>query len=180
MTSNIDDCLLTLEHAMFKWCPEARAPSTNGDKGVAPTTVNRRASSMSNENSMCLGDECMFWRWHDKTDREAPHPHGSRCDGVLGNVPSQLSKTGHWAVWDAEADHGDGEGWFDTVEIAREMLKENGVEDLDTYDVAFVWDEPRLEPRGYCGKAGHPYAVDLIEAQLELLRLQLYDHRNAA
>lgn len=55
---------MTEEKAKEKWCPFARAASA-----IGPVAVNRMETSLTKDGSiadpdcLCLGSECMAWRW---------------------------------------------------------------------------------------------------------------------
>lgn len=155
--SQLDTALLTLEQAKAKWCPEARSPDTE-DAGVPVAAINRTYNGDKDSGSMCLGEACMFWRWHDGAERGQKHTAVAKAlrEPVLGDGNEIVDED--WTGMPA-----DGQAW-----------------ELDEEEGFWYVPTPPLPPRGYCGKAGHPHAATLIEAQLELLRYQLHDHRRVA
>jgi len=60
--------ILTLEEAKTKWCPMARAWNGDPDNGVA---INRNEDAEGANkpayNCYCIADECMAWRWEDRS-----------------------------------------------------------------------------------------------------------------
>ncbi len=60
--------ILIEQEARQKWCPFAMTAGSYGDElaGIGITTFNRSASGRTDRNCMCLGSDCMAWRWHDE------------------------------------------------------------------------------------------------------------------
>lgn len=149
MTSKLDAALLTVEQAKTKWCPEARALGLYGDmqEGQTPPAVNREANGVADSGATCLGDRCMYWRWHDRKERSQPHivvapaPLVHAGNGVMGRTPRP----------------DDGGPW-----------------ELDEEESIWFVPAPDLPARGYCGKAGHPHAALMHRRQMELIDAQLY------
>jgi len=153
MDTHLDTALLTVSQAKYLWCPEGRSTSVEYPDHVPPPTVNRRALGGADVGCMCLGDGCMFWRWHDQSTR--------------WQKPAATVK----AEWD-QVHALDGGAWLGKPDDGREW-------ELDEDQGVWFLPSDPLPPRGYCGRAGHPHAAALVEAQLELVRYQLHDHRRA-
>lgn len=172
----LDAALLTLEQATRTWCPEARAlqqetlpnhPRIGGSVrlNMATSACNRAslrdcdsAIIEPSKATMCLGDKCAFWRWHDAGERPQRHTAISQATWIEGHVDG----AGEWYPADYSDAPQDGRDWV-----------------LDSDKGYWYVPTPALPPRGYCGKAGHPYQAALLEAQLEFLHHQIQDHRRA-
>lgn len=115
--------------------------------------MNRRAWGDADVGAPCLGDGCAFWRWHDS---------GERRQKLVAEAPAKWDKVSH-------ADLG---GWIGRPDDGRDWQ-------IDEDEGRWYVLAPMLPPRGYCGKAGHSHQADLLEAQMELVRIQLLDHRRA-
>ena len=63
--------IVTDQEARQKWCPFAMAAGSYEDKpaGTGITTFNRSDSGHADKNCMCLGSDCMAWRWHDERNK---------------------------------------------------------------------------------------------------------------
>ncbi|MCJ2046341.1 hypothetical protein MKK58_17640 [Methylobacterium sp. J-078] len=157
MNTRLDTALMTVLQAREKWCPEARSTSAEYPGDVPPPTVNRQALGAADNGSLCLGDRCMFWRWHDRGERHQSPIARSRAHVVPSYGLISGSVTPHW-----EGKPDDGRDWL-----------------LDEEEGEWYIPSPPLPPRGYCGKAGHPHAAALVDAQLELAHYQLHEHRRA-
>jgi hypothetical protein len=153
--TQLDTALLTLEQAKKKWCPEARSHGTENEAPV------NRIDGSAFDNSMCLGNRCAFWRWHDQGERHQANLATVKAKRV-SDAPEALSHllTDDDMTWGGKPD--DGRDWH-----------------LDEDEGNWYVPAPSLPPRGYCGKAGHPHQAALIEMQTELLQHQLYDARRA-
>jgi len=156
MDTHLDTALLTVEQAKDKWCPEARSENTTEN---ATAAVNRTALGRPDTGAGCLGDACAFWRWHDRAERPQKHAAVSQATWIDGHIDG----SGEWYPGDFTDAPRDGRDW-----------------EIDTDEGYWYIPSPPLPLRGYCGKVGHPHAAALVEAQLELLRYQLHDHRRAA
>ncbi|MCJ2053559.1 hypothetical protein [Methylobacterium sp. J-070] len=169
MESQLEAALLTEGQAHSTWCPETRSVTVYNDAGVT-----------TNEDAMCAASDCMFWRWHDRGERHQS-PTQTRTGNLSEGIPAP-TLAGHWEVNVGTLDCGDPE-WFTDAEQAKiayfvQAAGEAG-EWSDDVPCTFRFRPVSLEPRGYCGKAGHPLQAELLKAQLELLHYQIYDHSHA-
>ncbi|MFF9550864.1 hypothetical protein [Methylobacterium fujisawaense] len=165
--SQLDTALLTVEQASKTWCPEARALQQKAvpqhglaSVNTAPAACNRVSlrdgtdvTVKPSQAAMCLGDGCIYWRWHDR---------GGRWQRPLAKVPAEWDKV-------SIADIG---GWIGKPDDGRDWQ-------IDEDEGCWYVPAPTLPPQGYCGRAGHPHQADLLEAQMELVRMQLLEHRRA-
>ncbi|MGU3452837.1 hypothetical protein [Methylobacterium sp. 391_Methyba4] len=191
---NLDTSLLTIAQAKDVWCPDARVlqqevspvyPGIDGANRLATAPASCNRASLREVNSvtiepskaaMCLGDGCMFWRWHDS----GPRPQATRDHhhDTLADTPG-TRPGGAWKCNVGTYDCGDRE-WFDDVYTAWMAATSAGGPDsirLADYPCEWAFFPDDLPPRGYCGKAGHPHQARLLEAQLKLLQHQLHEHR---
>jgi hypothetical protein len=76
---------MTEEQARKKWCPMTRFLYAEGDssRGVYAVAVNT-----DRPESLCVGSECMMWRWDEK-EEEAHGLDGTECGycGLAGARP---------------------------------------------------------------------------------------------
>ena len=154
--SQLDTALLTVQEAKGKWCPEGRVKALVDEEGWSMVVVNRLDLGGADSASLCLGSACMFWRWHDT---------GERPQRPLAQAPAEIAV-------DVDEDRNDLPRWTGMPDDGRDWQ-------IDEEESRWYVPAPPLPPRGYCGKVGHPLQAALLEAQLELLKYQIHDHRFA-
>lgn len=76
---------MTEEEAREAWCPFARVWATDAEGGGGDAAINRYGDTAKtlHPNAMCLGSDCMAWRWIDR-DRDDPYERGPARRGRCG------------------------------------------------------------------------------------------------